>query len=246
MNDIEMNAVFYSKGSIELAYSLKKACREININVFNVKQFTELVYRLNDTSTSLVFLDYNSMEVGASVLDFIINYNFNDSISVVVITNDDTTEFDASIPNVYKISPNSLSTSLKSIEHKLKYTAALRRNIDVNLNKLSEELTDYLIQNGFSPRHMGFSYIKECIIFAVSQRGSLGSLNSEIYPYVATKFNTVVENVERNIRNAVQQAKKLNFKNNDIFKLTENTKTSNKVIIAYLIDKYMSTLKNVQ
>lgn len=243
MNDIEMNAIFYSKGNIELAYSLKKACRNINANVFNVIQFTELIYRLNDTSTSIVFLDYDNMEGVSSVLDFILNYNFNEYLSVVVITDKETPEIDFSKQNFYKISPLNLQNDLYFIEHKLKYTSALRRNIDCNLNELGEEVTDYLIVNGFSPQHKGFAYIKECIMFVVTQRGALGSLSSEVYPYVATKFNTVVENVERNIRNAILQAKKINFKNNDICKLTSGTRLSNKVVLGYLVDRSLNNIK---
>ncbi len=240
MKDIEMNAIFYSKQNIELAYTLKKACRNINSNVFNVRQFTELIYRLNDNSISILFLDYNSMEVAESVLDFILHYNFEREISIVLITDDEVPEIDFTKPNFYKISPKSIQKDLYEIQNKLKYTATLRRNIDSNIHQLSEEISDYLIVNGFSPRHKGFAFIKECVLFAVNKNGTLGSLSTEVYPFIATKYNTVVENIERNIRNAVEQAKKVNFNNNDICKLTNGTKLSNKVIIGYIVDRSIS------
>lgn len=243
MNAIEMNTIFYSKGNVELAYTLKKACRNINANVFNVRQFTELVFTLNETNTSVLFLDYDFMEIPLAVFDFIKEYNFNNPISIVLITDKDTPEVDLEKPNYYKISPNSIQTELYKIEAELKYTAAMKKNVTVNNNQLGEEITEYLIANGFSPFHKGFAYMKECIVFAVTQKGSIGSLNSEIYPYVASKYNTVVENVERNIRNAVLQAKKINFNNNDICKLADSTKMSNKVIIGYLVEKSLNNIK---
>lgn len=243
MNDIEMNAIFYSKQNIELAYTLKKVCRTINANVFNVSQFTELIYRLNDNSVSILFLDYNSMEVAESVLDFVLNYNFEREISIILITDDLVPEVDFTKSNFYRISPKNIQEDLTNIQNKLKYTTTIRRNMDTNIHKLSEDVTDYLIDNGFSPQHKGFAYIKECVLFAVSKNGKLGSLSSEVYPIIATKYNTVVENIERNIRNAVEQAKKLNFNNNDICKLNNGSKLSNKVIIGFIVDRSISLLK---
>lgn len=243
MNGIEMNTIFYSKGSVDLAYELKKACRNINANVFNIRQFTELVFTLNETHTSILFLDYDFMEIPQAVIEFIAEYDFQNPISIVLITDKDVNLSVNSNAKFYKISPHNIQDQLYELEDKFKFTAAQKKSGIYNLEEIGEEITDYLIMNGFSTLHKGFSYIKECILFAVTQRGSIGSLNSDIYPYVASKFNTIVENVERNIRNAVVQAKKINFNNSDICKLAESTKMSNKVIIGYIVERALNKLK---
>ena len=241
MNSIELNTVFYSKGNVELAYELKKACRNINANVYNIRQFAELVFTLNETHTSVLFLDYDYMEIPQAVMEYVIHYDFHNPVSIVLITDKDIDmDFDSK-SNFYKISPNNILEQLEALEDKLKFTAAQWKNSFRNINEFGEGITDYLISNGFSTLHKGFAYIKECILFAVVQKGAMGSLNSDIYPYVASKFNTIVENVERNIRNAVQQAKKINFNNNDLCKLCVN-KLSNKVIIGYIVEMSLNKL----
>ena len=242
MNSIELNTVFYSKGNVELAYELKKACRNINANVYNIKQFAELVFALNETHTSVLFLDYDYMEIPQAVMEYVVHYDFHNPVSIVLITDKDIDINFDSKSNFYKISPSNIPEQLNKLEDKLKFTAAQWKSTFRNVKEFGDEITDYMISNGFSTLHKGFAYIKECIIFAVTQKGSMGSLNSDIYPYVASKFNTIVENVERNIRNAMLQAKKINFNNNDICKLAETTKLSNKVIIGYIVERSLNKL----
>lgn len=241
MNSIELNTVFYSKGNVELAYELKKACRNINANVYNIRQFAELVFTLNETHTSVLFLDYDYMDIPQAVMEYVIHYDFHNPVSIVLITDKEIDMNFDSKSNFYKISPNNILEQLEMLEDKLKFTAAQWKNSFRNIKEFGEEITDYLISNGFSTLHKGFAYIKECILFAVVQKGAMGSLNSDIYPYVASKFNTIVENVERNIRNAVQQAKKINFNNEDLCKLSV-TKLSNKVIIGYIVERSLNKL----
>ena len=238
-----MNTIFYSKGNVELAYELKKACRNINANVYNIRQFAELVFALSETNSSVLFLDYDFMDIPQAVMEYVLGSEFHHPLSVVVITNKELNFDISSKQNFYKITTDNIQDQLYKLEENLKYTAAQWKKEFHNVNKLSEEITDYLIDNGFSTLHKGFSYIKECILFAVTQKGSIGSLNSNIYPYVALKYNTVVENVERNIRNAVLQAKKNNFNNSDICKLAEITKMSNKVIIGYIVERSLANLR---
>lgn len=243
MNGIELNTIFYSKGNIELAYELKKACRNISANVFNIRQFSEMVYTLNGVNISILFLDYDKMEIPQAIMDFVVNYNFNNPINIVFITENDVPGIEFDNRKFYKVNPKSIQSDLFKLEPQLKYTVAMKKPNSIDVNNLNQELTDYLISNGFSTLHKGFSYMKECIVYAVTQKGSVGSLNSEIYPYVAAKFNTIVENVERNIRNAVQQAKKINFNNSDICKLSDSTKMSNKVIIGYIVERSLANLR---
>ena len=242
MNSIELNTVFYSKGNVELAYELKKACRNINANVYNIRQFAELVFTLNETHTSVLFLDYDCMEIPQAVMEYVIHYDFHNPVSIVLITDKDIDVNFDSKSKFYKISPNNIQDGINFLEDKLKLTAAQWKSSFRNIREFGEEITDYLILNGFSTLHKGFAYIKECIVFAVTQKGSMGSLNSEIYPYVASKFNTIVENVERNIRNAVLQAKKNDFNNNDLCKLADSTKLSNKVVIGYIVERSLNKL----
>ena len=88
MSDIEINAIFYSKDDVQLAYTLKKACRDININVYNIRQFTDMIYRLKDCSNAVLFLDYKSLDNANVVCDFIVSYNINKCMSIVFINDE--------------------------------------------------------------------------------------------------------------------------------------------------------------
>lgn len=243
MSDIEINAIFYSKDDVQLAYTLKKACREININVYNIRQFTDMIFRLKDCSNAVLFLDYNSLDNANVVCEFIVNYNINKCMSVVIISEEKPTDINFNTQNFYFIKSTNVYEDLKEIEHSLKINAVFKKNLTECKNNLCEVITEYLLENGFTPQHKGFAYIKECVLYSVNEKGALCALSSDVYPFVASKFNTTPENVERNIRNAISQASKTNFKNKDISKLLVNTKISNKVILGYLVDKSSNDIK---
>ena len=61
---------------------------------------------------------------------------------------------------------------------------------------------------GFSCKLVGFRYIMHGMEQAIKNNFTLGSLNAEVYPYIAEQNFTTSINIERGIRTSVKRASK--------------------------------------
>lgn len=69
-----------------------------------------------------------------------------------------------------------------------------------------KQLSAYLKQLGFSPSQRGYWAIHHAIFLALENPYLLNSATKSLYPIIASKMNTSVPCVERNIRNAIEKA----------------------------------------
>lgn len=72
--------------------------------------------------------------------------------------------------------------------------AVYRRTIEEELSGL-----------GFSNKMLGTNYCREAILFILMSESMEVSMTKEVYPHVASKFHTNINNVERNIRLAIEK-----------------------------------------
>ena len=79
------------------------------------------------------------------------------------------------------------------------------QNSDLS-NGLTMEIYKLLFSIGFSSKHSGCAYLRECIKNVVLNNGVVRALASDQYPYIAVTFKTNIVNVERNIRNSIDCA----------------------------------------
>jgi two-component system response regulator (stage 0 sporulation protein A) len=71
---------------------------------------------------------------------------------------------------------------------------------------IEQSITDILHETGI-PTHMsGYHYIREAVVYKVSNGRGFDSVTKVIYPKVAEKFNTTSQKVERAIRKAIDSA----------------------------------------
>lgn len=64
-----------------------------------------------------------------------------------------------------------------------------------------------IIQEIGVPAHIkGYLYLREAITMVVNDMDFLGAITKELYPTIATKFNTTPSRVERAIRHAIEVA----------------------------------------
>lgn len=58
---------------------------------------------------------------------------------------------------------------------------------------------------GFPAKITGTAYIEEGLVYMAEADGRELSITKELYPYIAKKFDTHPNNVERNVRNAIEK-----------------------------------------
>lgn len=80
-------------------------------------------------------------------------------------------------------------------------------SVKVNsLRELVNEVTTLMHQIGVPAHLKGHQYIREAILMAVQDVSVLGTVNKDLYPVIAKKYNTAARRVERGIHNAIESA----------------------------------------
>ena len=81
---------------------------------------------------------------------------------------------------------------------------ALNKSIDIYKNNLQISITKILHELGVPSHIKGYQYIREGISIIYENPEVIGGITKELYPDIATKFETTVSRVERAIRHAIE------------------------------------------
>ena len=79
-----------------------------------------------------------------------------------------------------------------------------RKTINIFENKLEISITRMLHELGMPSHIKGYQYIRDGIIMIYNNPEIIGGITKELYPDVASKYNTTVSRVERAIRHAIE------------------------------------------
>lgn len=242
MAKVEINALFYSKQNLNMAYELKRVCREIGISLIYAFEIPDLVRYLTELNVEVVFIDCTTLKLNENIISFIKSYSNSKSTIIACIAQDSNCELKEVNGVDYIIQKGNMVEELKQLENAISFMLAKPRNVEYNINEINSYVTNYLLTIGVAPKHMGFTFIKQVIELAVKNNGIMGSLSREVYPTVASKNKTLPQNIERNIRNAIECAcKSSELKKDNIKHLISNNKISNRAFLSYLLDKVLNT-----
>lgn len=78
------------------------------------------------------------------------------------------------------------------------------KNIDLNHSNLQVSITKILHELGIPSHIKGYQYIREGIGIIFERPETIGGITKELYPELASKFDTTVSRVERAIRHAIE------------------------------------------
>ena len=78
------------------------------------------------------------------------------------------------------------------------------KNINIYNNNLQISVTKILHELGVPSHIKGYQYIREGIMLLYDNPEMVGGITKELYPEIATKFDTTVSRVERAIRHAIE------------------------------------------
>jgi two-component system, response regulator, stage 0 sporulation protein A len=112
---------------------------------------------------------------------------------------------------------------------------------------LEEQITNIMHEVGIPAHIKGYVYLREAINMIINDANIMHSVTKQLYPSVASKYNTTPSKVERAIRHAIEVAWSRGGMNtmNDLFGYTIHTskvKPTNSEFIAMIAD--MLRLKN--
>ena len=78
------------------------------------------------------------------------------------------------------------------------------KNIDLHHNNIQISITKILHQLGIPSHIKGYQYLREGVCMIFENPDMIGGITKELYPELASKFDTTVSRVERAIRHAIE------------------------------------------
>lgn len=78
------------------------------------------------------------------------------------------------------------------------------KNIDLHYNNLQISITKILHELGIPSHIKGYQYIRDGVSLIFENPDMIGGITKELYPELASKFDTTVSRVERAIRHAIE------------------------------------------
>ena len=124
----------------------------------------------------IVETSYNSPEVIRNVSEYGVNY--------YILKPFDLPDLEKRILDIFK------SVSKKGIN-------LAHNNLEISITRMLHEL-------GMPAHIKGYQYIRDGIIMIYNNPDIIGGITKELYPDVASKYNTTVSRVERAIRHAIE------------------------------------------
>lgn len=136
----------------------------------------EELKKKNITKNIIVETSYNSTEVIRQVSEYGVNY--------YILKPFELSDLENRILDIYKIND--------------------RKSVNIFENKLEISITRMLHELGMPSHIKGYQYIRDGILMIYNNPEIIGGITKELYPDVATKYNTTVSRVERAIRHAIE------------------------------------------
>ncbi len=78
-----------------------------------------------------------------------------------------------------------------------------KKEVDI---KIEEWIVNYMRLLGIGAHLKGYEYIKCATIYCIEHGGRIPNISTELFPYIAEKYNTSWKSVDRNIRTAIEYA----------------------------------------
>ena len=142
---------------------------------------------------------------GMYVLEQMKKHNINKK--VIVATSYNTQEVIREVSeygvNYYILKPfdfSDLEKRILDLSNKKKNS----KNIDLHHNNIQISITKILHQLGIPSHIKGYQYIRDGVCMIFENPAMIGGITKELYPELASKFDTTVSRVERAIRHAIE------------------------------------------
>ena len=127
---------------------------------------------------------------------------------VIVLTSYNTQDMIRKVSEMgidyFILKPFELSELEKRILESVDSKRTSNKSIDVYKNNLQISITKILHELGVPSHIKGYQYIREGISIIYENPEVIGGITKELYPDIATKFETTVSRVERAIRHAIE------------------------------------------
>ncbi len=225
-----MYTAFYLSGKNEdLSSKVRYYSNKYCIRLIEIKDLREMLLKGAVFDKYALFLDVTDREVSSDLINYMVNQNGNPKlIGIILIGGADYNNNAIDNEKVFFVENNEIfAKSFVSVADRLRENKAIS---SISATQIEKFVYDFLIEINLVPKYTGFSYIKEAVIYCLAEGFNVDNLTTTIYPYIAKNHKTTTNNVERNIRIAIECSSKgksiANF----------SKKPSNKELIVYILN----------
>ncbi|HHU63187.1 MAG TPA: sporulation transcription factor Spo0A [Clostridiales bacterium] len=192
--------------------------RQENIEVVGIaNDGIEAVELITNTSPDVIVLDIIMPHLdGLGVLEKINSLTLENYPKVIVLSavgQDKITQKAIALgADYYVVKPFDMEIFVKRIRELMtKREPNSTRRIHVvakakGTTSIESEITNIIHEIGVPAHIKGYQYLREAILMVVNNIELLSAITKELYPGIATKFNTTPSRVERAIRHAIEVA----------------------------------------
>ncbi len=177
----------------------------------------EVVGKAYDGEEGLKIIKENSLEYDLIILDLIMPKK--DGLGVLKELKENSIQKNIIVATSYnapdtirKVSEYGVSYyilkpfDLTDLEDKIldTFSELGKRSINIFHNNLQISISRILHELGMPSHIKGYQYVREAITLVYNNPEIVGGITKELYPELATKFDTTVSRVERAIRHAIE------------------------------------------
>ena len=186
---------------------------------FNNHASIEIVLEANDGEEGLRLIRNNQSEYDVIILDLIMPKRDGLSIleeikredidkKIIILTSYNAQDMIRKVSemgvNYFILKPFELTDLERRIEDCGEIKDYSNTSIDIYHNNLQISITKILHELGIPSHIKGYQYIREGISILYEKTEVIGGITKELYPDIASKFDTTVSRVERAIRHAIE------------------------------------------
>lgn len=202
-----LTGLLYSKKNYQLESKLNKICKKRNVFLATSMDFIELTIKNSEIKPKFIFCDLSTINlIDYKMKAFTSRQEFKD-VNIIFINNGNNQglKFESNYDNIHYVSIENFEELFDKLLHEVDIAKMISGTYSVNNYQLNNDIYKLLSLLGFSVKFTGYKYLCDCIKNVILNDCVIKSLTSEQYVYVATKYKTNVVNVERNIRNAINE-----------------------------------------
>ena len=229
MNKYRPKIILLCGENFQLRSKVKDICEKNDCEIYYAFSLAELMMKQNHVHAQCIIVNKSACRYKSDLMS-LISFSEPPQPTLLLITENCGDLWRKISPFMYDISMLGLS---KFIETNICNNAYYDY-----LSKVQGLLNNYLIDVGFDPRYMGYNYLKQALLLCLADRSMIKSLNANVYPVVAQRYNTNVQNVNRNIRNLIDQTSK-----NEVF-YKNFQKTSNRAVISSILNRFEDVIND--
>ena len=232
-------AFFYSINNADLESKVAFYCKKYCIELFVVKDFREMMLKGSLLSNYALFVDTTTASISSDLINYMLKQNGNPKlIGVILLSNEGYENQAVDNERVYNVCLD--ENFAKYFVSKADYLRDIAAKPIELKSDVANFVYDYLIELKLNSKYAGFGFIKDALIYCIAQGKGVDNLSLSVYPYIAAIHKTTINNVERNIRVAIESL----WKNNHGV-LYFDKKPSNKEFLSYILNVVTRKLDNL-